>query len=69
MPANELELKLTWENNINFTLTAKRDAGSVKVVVSIDENGNIGTLFPHVEQLCKDYFTLQIADIATTMKS
>lgn len=69
MAASELELKLTWENNVSFTFTAKKDAEPVKTVVSLEENGHIGTIFPHIEEICKDFFNIELADIATTMKS
>ena len=68
MAQSELEFKLTWENNVSFTLTAKKDAEPVKTIVSLEENGQIGTLWEHVQAICTDYFRTELDDIGATMK-
>ncbi len=68
MAQSELELTLTWENNVSFALTAKKDAAAVKTIVSLEENGQIGTLWEHVQAICTDFFRGELDDIGATMK-
>ncbi len=64
---SELELKLIWENGVQFTFTAKHDAEPVKNIVSMDENGNIGSLWPNVQSICETYLRAQLGTIGHEM--
>ncbi len=69
MAASELEIKLTWENGVHFTFTAKHDAEVVKTIVSMDENGNIAGLWPSVQSICETYLKSELNTIGSAMKS
>ncbi len=68
MAASELELKLTWENGVNFTLTSKHDASAVKTIVSMDENGNLAALWLNVQNICETYVRQELETIGRVMK-
>ena len=67
MAVSELTLKFTWEDDVEFKLTSKRDAGPVKTVVALDENGNIAALWPHVRQLIETYVSKELGVIGGDM--
>ena len=69
MAQKELELTLTWENTVSFKLVAKKDGGAAKTIVSLDENGKLGSLWDHVQHICTSYFNAEMDDIGAEMKS
>ena len=67
--ANEIEMVLSWENNVGFILTAKKNSGPVKTIVSMDENGKIGELWSAAQQLCITYISAELKSIGLEMKA
>jgi len=67
--ANELGLKIKWENGVNFKMTSKLDAEEVKTVVEADENGHIAETWPHLENVCTAFFFSKMAEIGAAMKA
>ena len=69
MAASELKITLTWENGVEFKMTAKRDDGDTLKVVQMDENGHIAQLWPSVQQLCETYLNNELEAIGHEMKA
>ncbi len=67
--AKELEIKITWQNGVNFKMTAKKDAGEVKSVCNVDENGHISALWEHYQKACEVYFKAELAEIGKEMSA
>ena len=67
--ASELELKLTWENNVSFTLTSKEDADPIITIVSADENGSLPALWPHIAKIAESYLSERLKIIGGEMSA
>lgn len=65
---NELELLLSWENNIGFSMTFKKNTEPVKTILQMDENGKVSELWPHIERVCKEFLKLKLTEIGQDMK-
>ncbi|KKL90373.1 hypothetical protein LCGC14_1905320 [marine sediment metagenome] len=62
-------VRLTWQNGVRFKMDTKLDSGSYITILEMDENGDIGALWPHASQLCEKYFKQQMASIGEAMKA
>ena len=69
MAATEILMKLAWENEVGFTMTAKEGTGAIETVVDIDENGFISDLWPHAQAICEDYLKKELNRIGSEMKA
>ena len=69
MAATVLTLKFTYENAVDFKMELQRDAGPVDTIVSLEENGSISLIWPHVALACEAIFDKEITDIGNVMKS
>lgn len=67
--ASELEIKLTWENNVEFKMTAKADGGDVVTICEVDENGCMNDIWVYVKSICTKYFDKQMDTIGNAMKA
>lgn len=65
----ELELKLTWENGVSFTLTSREDAALPIIIVSVEENGSLPTLWPHIAKIGESYLSERLKLIGTEMRA
>ena len=60
-------LKLTWENKKHFKMV--EDDGEKVTIVMVEENGNIGAIWPEVQNICTRYFQSIIEKIGNEMKA
>jgi hypothetical protein len=60
-----LTLKLKWENAKSFEMT--EDDGKTISIVKVEENGNIGVVWPHVKAICTEYFNSKVDAIGQEM--
>jgi len=68
MAAHIVEIKLNWENGVNFTMKAKLDAGAEVTIVEIAENSRIASIWGHTVDLCTTYFRDEMNLIGNDMK-
>lgn len=68
MAAHLMEIKLNWENGVNFTMKTKLDAEDEVTIVEIAENTRIASIWGHVVDLCTTYFRDQMNKIGNDMK-
>ena len=68
MAGEELELTFNWENTKSFQMTAKKTGKDVLTVIKMDENGQIDQLWPHLENICKQYLDQELKAIGKAMK-
>lgn len=68
MAQSKIELEITWENNVAFTVTTKENAGPVKTLILMDENGEIANLWPSATDLLERYIKSVMAKIGKEMK-
>ena len=66
---NELELKLKWENGVEFSVQEKHDDGEWSTVLALEENGEIATLWPNVQKALEAYWKQVLTSIGEEMKS
>lgn len=64
----EVEIKIKWQDDAFFEMTTKRDAGDVKQIVRIEENGCLEAFWPHISNICKDYISKLLHDIGDEME-
>ncbi len=69
MAASVLDLKFTWENNVNFELLARWDAGTWATIIDIDENAHLSDVWPSVEAICKKFLEGELLTIGREMKA
>lgn len=62
-------LKLTWQNGADFKMTSKLGAAATITIVQMDENGHIGGLWPHVEEICRHYLGHKLTEIGLEMQA
>ena len=65
---SEIEIKLKWENGVSFEMTQKKDADSKKIVVKLEENGDIAEVWGHITNICTEDFKRHIDQIGEEMK-
>ena len=66
--ASEVEIKIKWEDDNYFEMTAKKDAGEKKQIVRIEENGCLEAFWEHISNICKEYMSKLLHDIGDEMK-
>lgn len=69
MATSELTIKITWENAVQFKMTAKNGDGGWKTVAQMDENGHLSLLWASMEELCSIYFKKELEQIGNEMKA
>lgn len=67
--ANEIEIKLKWENEDSFEMTLKEDNGETLSVIRVEENGTLASLWGNVAEICISSFTKHIKIIGDEMSS
>jgi len=63
---SKIEIKLKWENDNFFEMTAKTDSEAT-TIVRVEENGCIETLWSHISSICKAYLAKQLDTIGEEM--
>lgn len=69
MAEKQVEIELNWENGNYFEMKLKPDDGDWLQVVRVDEQGNIATIWPKVEQICLLAFAKKCAEIGEEMRA
>ncbi len=64
----ELEIKLIWENDTSFEMTSKQDAEDIISIIKVGENGDLATIWEHIERICYAYFTSKLTSVGDEMK-
>jgi 6-phosphogluconolactonase/glucosamine-6-phosphate isomerase/deaminase len=60
--------RLKWENGVSVEMESKLDDGSFISIVSMDENGHIGSLWPSFETICTTFFGEKLSEVGSEMK-
>ncbi len=68
MAAKELKITITWENAVQFKMTAKEGNDPLKLIAQMDENVNLPILWPSMQTLCETYFKKELEQIGNEMK-
>jgi hypothetical protein len=64
------QIKLTWENGVNFTMTSKLGDESWKIIINIDEDGHLDKLWDvGIAPICTKYFETELNIIGGEMKA
>lgn len=69
MAETEIELKLTWENGKDFTMTSKENDGAILTVVKVSENGHLADLWNSIQKVGETYIKGVLTRIGTEMKA
>lgn len=67
MAVSELEVKFRWENDNFFEMTRKVDAEDVQTIIKAEEQGNLASLWPHIEKICIGTITQDMKTIGEKM--
>lgn len=65
----EIEIKFTWENGKDFTMTSTEDGGDVLTIAKISENGHFDDLWNSVQSVCEIYAKGVLTRIGDEMKA
>jgi len=65
---NKLKIEIKWENDVEFSVTAKLNEGDVITIAAHEENGCIGALWPHIQKTVETYFKTTLTAIGEEMK-
>ena len=65
----ELEIKVTWENNVFFQMEAREQGGDWLTVVMMNENSTIKAIWGEIDRICHNYFTYHLNEIGKEMKT
>jgi len=65
MPSIVLTLK--WQDEVGFEMTARRDAGAEHSVIRAEENGNMASMWTHLEGGCIAYAKQCLREIQSDM--
>ena len=68
MAESVLLLRIKWENRSHFEMESKRDDASYIQVVRMEENGSLSSLWPHINNICRDFLIAQLLAIGEAMK-
>ena len=68
MAAQQILVRLIWENEVSFEMTRKKDEDDAVTIVKAEEQGAIGALWPHIENICKEQFSRDLKTIGDDMK-
>ena len=60
-------IRLLYENDGTFTLDSRLDSGELQTIITMTENNFLPSVWSAVDQICKDYFTLKMNDVADAM--
>lgn len=66
---NEAEITLAWENNVGFCMTQKVNSDPEKIIIKLEENGDIASLWPHIEDACQQFFNNLLSKIGSDMRA
>jgi len=70
MAASIRDIRISWENGVNFTMDTRLDGGSWVTIIDIDENGHLDTLWDSgVSAVCTKYFETELNVIGAEMKA
>lgn len=58
-----------WENNNGFQITTKLNDDETIVIVKVEENGDLGLLWPHIQSICEAYICSRLTAIGNEMVS
>lgn len=64
---NKIELELAWENDNYFEMTAKPDDGEPTIILRMDENTHLPSLWHNVTKICASYLEKVLKDIGKEM--
>ncbi len=66
--ANEVEIKITWENDNFFKMTQKHNGGDIHVVIEVNENAHIESVWGDIANICRKYLNSELNTIGKQMK-
>lgn len=66
---HEIELKIKWENNVEFSVQEKHDDGEWSTVIALEENGELDALWPNVQKALEAYWKAVLTGIGKEMKA
>ena len=70
MAASTRDIRISWENGVNFKMDTRLDAGDWVTVIDMDENGHLNKLWDTgVATVCQKYFEAELATIGLQMKA
>jgi len=65
--AHKIDITLSWQNGKEFKMTQKEDDDAKIVIVSVEENGNIGAIWAEVTAICTKEFARNLKLIGDQM--
>ena len=68
MAEQDVSLDFTWENQVGFKVTMKKNGGSKITILEAEENGRIGDLWPAYSDAIERYVKHLMQDIGAEMK-
>ena len=69
MAATKVVITLEYENEGTFEMKVKKGDAAAISIVRIQENSNVGIVWPNVAKICEDEFVLLIAEAGEVMKA
>ena len=69
MAEKQIEITLTWENEVSFVMQLKEPGESYKDVISLEENSNSASIWDNIANICNTTFKNHIAAIGEEMKT
>ena len=69
MAEQKIEIDITWENQVGFSVEFKKNGGDTITILDADENGEIALLWPHYEAAILAFITRRLAFIGDEMKA
>ena len=70
MAAQTRDIRLTWENDVNFKMQTRLGTADWITVIDIDENGHLDTLWDSgVATVCTKFFETELNTIGAEMKA
>ena len=64
----EFEVQIKWENQKFFRMRAKPNGADWMTIIEVEENGCLNNLWPHIENLCNQFFQERMNSIGNEMK-
>ena len=64
---NEIELKIKWENNLEFSVQAKVGETEWVTILALEENGCLLSMWPNVQKTLESYWKHVLTGIGKDM--
>ena len=69
MAEKQIEITLTWQNNVSFLMKLKEHGEEYKDVISLEENSDIASIWDNIAQICNITFRDHVSAIGEEMKA